>query len=412
MQKQFQFYSLYLTRFVASLGFITLLTLLPTYIETLGATGVVAGLFVTALGIGRTLAILPVGWAADRYDKRTVLLISLVSSAVAYALFTIVETSLGFILARTLQGLSVVGTGMVSLALVGDLARQDGRAKQIGKYNAWRMAAGVLGTLGAGALYELYGFRPIFVTLVVLFVLATLGIWLLVEADDTRINDFAFFDLALNERILTITSFRAQYAVSVTLARNWVPIFVGLSVARGGLSLSATAVGAVIAAEKFTNMLGQPITGRLSDYYGRGLFVALGGLSYGVVALLIPFAPAIGQYIGLSVTVPILGTVTAVFFVMLGLNGLLGLADSFREPASMALFADEGKDSGITSSFGIRALVWRPGALLAPLLGGYLMDAVGMEWVFYVSAAAALTGVVTFFGIVTVRYGVQELVRW
>jgi MFS family permease len=412
MRKQFQFYSLYLTRFVASLGFITLLTLLPTYIETLGATGVVAGLFVTALGIGRTLAILPVGWAADRYDKRTVLLISLVSSAIAYALFTIVETSFGFILARTLQGLSVVGTGMVSLALVGDLATQNERAKQIGKYNAWRMAAGVLGTLGAGALYDFYGFNPIFVTLVVLFILATLGIWLLVEADDTRIHDFAFFDLALNERILTITSFRAQYAVSVTLARNWVPIFVGISVARGGLALSATAVGAVIAAEKFTNMLGQPITGRLSDYYGRGLFVALGGLGYGLVALSIPFAPAMGQYLGISATVPILGTVPAVFFVMVGLNGLLGLADSFREPASMALFADEGKDSGITSSFGIRALVWRPGALLAPLFGGYLMDAVGMEWVFYVSAAAALTGVVTFFGIVTVRYGIRELVRW
>jgi MFS family permease len=301
---------------------------------------------------------------------------------------------------------------MVSLALVGDLATHGERAKQIGKYNAWRMAAGVVGTLGAGALYDFYGFNPVFVTLVVLFIFATLSIWLFIEADDTRIHDFAFFDLALNERILTITSFRVQYAVSVTLARNWVPIFAGLSVARGGLALSATAVGAVIAAEKFTNMLGQPITGRLSDYYGRGLFVALGGMSYGFIALSVPFAPAIGRYIGISATVPILGTVPAVFFVMLGVNGLLGLADSFREPASMALFADEGKNSGITSSFGIRALVWRPGALLAPLLGGYLMDTVGMGWVFYVSATAALTGVVTFFGIVTIRYGARELLRW
>jgi hypothetical protein len=96
------------------------------------------------------------------------------------------------------------------------------------------MAAGVSGTLGAGALYDFYGFNPIFVTLVVLFVLAIVSIWLLVETDETRIHEFAFFDLALNERILTITSFRAQYAVSVTLARNWVPIFVGLSVVRAG----------------------------------------------------------------------------------------------------------------------------------------------------------------------------------
>jgi MFS family permease len=412
MRRRFRFYPLYLTRFVGSLGFITLLTLLPTYIETLGATGVVAGLFVTALGVGRTIAIVPVGWAADRYDKRLVLLLSLTSSAVAYSLFTLVDTSVGFILARTLQGLSVVGTGMVSLALVGDIATKGERANQIGKYNSWRMAAGITGTLGAGALYDLYGFDPIFAVLVVLFVLAIVTVWLFVEADETRIEGFAFFDLALNDRILTITSFRAQYAVAVTLTRNWVPIFVGLSVARGGLALSATAVGTVIAAEKFTNMLGQPLTGRLSDTYGRGLFVAVGGASYGLVGLTIPFAPAIGRRLGLSLTVPVLGTVPAVFFVMLGLNGLLGLADSFREPASMALFADEGKGNGIASSFGIRGLVWRPGALLAPLLGGYLMDGVGMEWVFFVGGAAALTGAATFVGVVSRRYGTRELLRW
>jgi MFS family permease len=411
MADRYEFYPLYLTRFVGSLGFITLLTLLPRYIETLGATGVVVGLFVTALGVGRTVALVPLGWAADRYDKRTILLVSLALSAVSYALFTLVTSSAGFILARTLQGLSVVGTGMVSLALVGDLAPSDGRANHIGKYNAWRMAAGIVGTLGAGALYDLYGFDPIFAALVAMFVLAVVGVWLLVDPDESSAG-FAFFDLALNERILTITSFRAQYAVSVTLVRNWVPIFVGVSVARGGLALSTAAVGVAVAAEKFTNMLGQPVAGRVSDRYGRGLFVALGGGAYGLVALAIPFAPAVGEALGLSASVPVLGTVPGVFFVVVALNGLLGFADSVREPASMALFADEGKGSGITSSFGIRGLVWRPGALLAPLLGGVLMDSVGMQWVFVVGGVTALTGVLTFFGIVSWRYGPRELARW
>jgi MFS family permease len=412
MSDRYRFYPLYLTKFVGSLGFITLLTLLPTYIEQLGATGIVVGLFVTSLGIGRTLAIVPIGWAADRYDKRAILLASLALSAVSYGLFTIVDTSLGFVLARGLQGLSVVGTGMVSLALVGELASDEDRANQIGKYNSWRMAAGIVGTLGAGALYEFYGFDPIFAALVALFLLAFLGVWLMLDGDDSTVEGFAFFDLALNERILTITSFRAQYAVSVTLVRNWVPIFAGVSVARGGLTLGATAVGAVIAAEKFTNMLGQPITGRYSDRYGRGLFVALGGTVYGLVALAVPLAPAIGERLSVSMSLPVLGSVPPVFFVMVGLNGLLGVADSVREPASMALFADEGKGNGITSSFGIRGLVWRPGALAAPLVGGYLMDAMGMAWVFLVGGGAALTGVATFLGIVTTRHGVRELTRW
>ncbi len=407
-----RFYPLYLTRFAGSLGFITLLTLLPNYIEQLGATGVVAGLFVTALSVGQTLAIVPVGWAADRFDKRAVLLVSLGLSTLAYALFPFVESSLGFILARTLQGLGIVGTGLVSLALVGDLAGRADRARQIGKYNAWRMAAGILGSLGAGVTVDLLGFDPIFAALVALFGLTIVAVRLLVPADDTRIAGFPFTDLAVNERILTVSSFRAQYAVAVTLVRNWVPIFAGLSVARGGLALSGLAVGTVVAAEKFTNMVCQPVTGWLSDRHGRGLFVALGGAAYGLVALAVPLAPAIGAWLGWSPTLPVVGSVPAVLVALVCLNGLLGVADSVREPASMALFADEGKGSGIASSFGVRRLVWRPGTLLAPLLGGYLMDGVGIAWVFLVGGAAALTGVWTFVGVIALREGPAALVRW
>ena len=78
----------------------------------------------------------------------------------------------------------------------------------------------------------------------------------------------------------------------------------------------------------------------------------------------------------------------------------------------MALFADEGKDSGITSSFGVRGLVWRPGASSAPLLCGYLLDSVGMSWVFVVAGVTALTGVVVFWGIISVRHGPRALSDW
>jgi MFS family permease len=209
-----------------------------------------------------------------------------------------------------------------------------------------------------------------------------------------------------------MTSFRAQYAVSVTLVRNWMPIFVGLSVARGGLALTATAVGVVVAAENFTDMLCQPVTGRLSDRYGRGLFVGVGGGIYGLLALAFPLVPAAGAVLDVSVSVPVRGTVPGAIFLAVALNTLLGVADAVREPASMALFADEGKDSGITSSFGVRGLVWRPGALLAPLLGGYLMDSVGMEWVFVVAGVTALTGVVAFWGIISLQHGPRALADW
>ena len=387
------------------------MSLLPQFIQQLNASGVLIGLFITALGVGRTVALVPLGWAADRYDKRTVLLISLGISTLAYVLFSFVTSSVTFLAARTLQGLGLVGTGVVALALVGELAPAGDRANYIGKFNSWRMAAGIVGTIGANALYTYFGFDPIFLIISILFVVATVSIWWFVDSDDTS-SGFAFLDLAFNDRIVTITTFRAQYAVAVTLVRKWVPIYVGLTAAKGGLGLAPIAVGTVLAAEKFTNMLAQPYTGSLSDRHGRALFVFVGGGCYGAVALLLPFAPEIGSTVGLTGSIPLLGSMPAVFFVAIVLNGLLGIADSIREPASMALFADEGEGDGITSSFGIRGLVWRPGALLAPILGGYLMSTYGMDWVFFLGSAAAFSGILVFYGVLSVRHDARALYRW
>ena len=78
----------------------------------------------------------------------------------------------------------------------------------------------------------------------------------------------------------------------------------------------------------------------------------------------------------------------------------------------MALFADEGAGAGIASSFGIRNLLWLPGSILAPMVGGYLMTGAGMAWVFYLGGAAALSGALTMLGVLVRRHGRGALSQW
>lgn len=411
-EERLEFGSLYLTKFATSFGTITLITLLPTYIDLLNPSGIAIGLFITGISIARTIGVVPLAWAGDRYDKRMLLLVALGISTVAYLLFPLVDSSFGFILARILQGFGVLGTGLLGLAIVGELASKDTRANYIGKYNSFRFAAGIAGTLGAGAIYDFYGFTPVFGLLAGLLVIATVSVWWFIDPDETSVTGFTFGDLAFNRRIITMSSFRAQYAVAVMLVRRWVPILVGVSAMRGGLGLSAFVVGLVIASEKFTNMLLQPHTGRLSDEYGRALFVMIGGTAYGLVALAIPFTPTVGEALGLSMTLPVLGTIPGALPLIIILNALLGVADSFREPASMALYADEGEGSGITSSIGIRSIVWRPGGLGAPILGGWLMTNVGMDVVFFLGGAAALSGVLTMLALLSYNNGQVTITKW
>ena len=427
--RKLQFYALYLTRFAGGFGVVTLLTLLPKFIDYLEPTavtvlgfslsaGFVIGMYTTGFTLAQTVAVVPLAWAGDRFDKRLVLVGSMGLGVVAYALFPLADLSLSFILARGLQGVAVTGAGLMSLALVGEIADTGTRANKIGKANASRFAASIIGAATAGGLYDYFGadgdaFTPIFALITAILAVATLLAWLSLSPDETRIHGFPFSDLAFNRRIISLTSFRAQYAVAVTLVRTWVPIYAGVTAASGGLGYGALAVSLTIIAEKFCNMVLQPHTGRISDGYGRALFIFFGGGLYGLVALAVPFSPAIGTALGLPTALPFLGPLTPAFLPLVGLSGLLGVADSFREPASMALFADEGTDDGgVASSFGIRELVWRPGSVVAPLLGGYLMTEVGMEWVFYVGGAAAVTGVVTFLGVLSYFHGPTALTEW
>ncbi|MFB6120166.1 MAG: MFS transporter [Halobacteriaceae archaeon] len=389
-------WALYLARFANSLGLAAILTLLGQLIGFYGAEGVMVGLFVTGLTATQAIAVVPLAWLGDRFDKRAVLLGGLGLGAAAYLVFGSVTTSGGFVVGRAVQGIAVTATGLMTLALVGELSAADDRANNIGRLNSVRFAGAIVGSAFGGVVFPLYGPEGVFVPLAVLMGLSLAATWRYTEPDTTTVEGFAFFDLALSDRILSITGFRAQYAVAVTLVRNWVPIFAGASAARGGLAYAGIALTLVVTAEKFTNMLCQPYTGRLSDRFGRAPFVLVGGACYGLVALAVPFAPAIGESLGLPESYGILGPLSAAFLPLVALNGLLGVADSLREPASMALFADEGSDGdGIASSFGVRSLVWRPGSVLAPMAGGYLMATYGTASVFYAGALAAFSGVLT-----------------
>ena len=419
-----QFWALYVTRFAEGFGFITLITLLGPYINTLdpqGTTilgltvsaGFIIGMYTTGFTLAQTAAVVPLAWAGDRFDKRTVLLWVLAVGAGVYALFPLVDSSASFIAIRALQGVVVTGAGLMTLSLVGQIADVGTRADKIGKANAASFAASILGSLSAGGIYDAFGFGPVFTIIAALMVVAWVITWLVLDADDTRVEGFPFTDLAVNRKLITISTFRVQYAFAVTMVRTWVPIYAGTAMASGGLGVAGVAIAVTVTAEKATNMVGQLFTGRLSDGYGRSLFVFAGGGAYGLIAICIPLAPGVGTALGTDVTLPVLGDLPPAYLPLVALSGLLGVADSFREPASMALFADEGTDEGgVASSFGIRELVWRPGSVAGPLIAGWLMVEVSMGAVFYVGGAFALTGVLAFLAILLRDHGRDALTTW
>ncbi len=366
-REETRFIPLYIARFSIALGITMLLNFIAIYADLYDASGFWIGMFTTSFTTVQLVTLLPIGWISDRFNKKIILLVGLGTLALSYIGFIFVGGVISLTVARILQGIGFAAAGTTCLAITGELAPKETRGKIIGTSNASRLLSSALGSVMGGWMLQIWGFTLPYTLLVILTVVSGILTYVFVEEDESRIQGLTFKIHARNRRIQSITWFRTAYAFSVMMVRTYVPVF-----ARLALSLSALQIGVILAAEKIVNMFLQRYSGKISDRIGRFSMLFLGGSTYAIGAIFIPFQKS--------------------FWALLAINGFMGLADAFREPASMALFADEGRGSGIASSFSIRSLIWQPGAIIGPMIGGGLMEWLGFGYVFWLASGFTVFG--------------------
>ncbi len=366
-------FGLYLVSFTNALGSQTLVTLIPEYASIFRASPYWIGAFTTAFALAGTIVVLPAGWLSDRIGKATILRWALGISIVSYVMFLFVGDELAFTVARTVQGIGITAGAMTSLALVGEIAGDDERGRLIGTFNSIRNMSGAVGAAAAGWMLGAFG---LLAPNLVLILVSTTALILLIKSreldryDVSRAQGFPFALLARNRTIQAMAAFRTMYGFGVVMTRTFVPIYAGLT-----LGLSPFLVGLTISAEQTMNMLFQRFTGSLSDRFGRLPMVTLGGILYALGLLLL--------------------TTRNSGYGLIAVNASLGFADAVREPASMAAFADEGKRTGsVASAFSMRQMLWRPGMILAPMIGGSVMAGFGILYVFYLALAFTVAAVI------------------
>jgi multidrug resistance protein len=136
-----------ITAFVDMLGLAMIIPLLPFYATKLGASNTIVGVLIAAFSIAQ-LASAPLwGKFSDRYGRRPALLVGLLISAVAYAIFAYAATLWLLLLSRIVQGLGGGTIGVVQ-AYVADASAEKDRAKGLG----WLSAATSLGAVDGPAI--------------------------------------------------------------------------------------------------------------------------------------------------------------------------------------------------------------------------------------------------------------------
>ncbi len=404
------------TAFARSQAYSTVLIALALYADQFGTTGVVEGLFGTAFAAVQLLIVLPLGRQVDTGNAKRWLLGGLVLNVLVFVAFVFVGSPTHVILVRIAQGIGASVLWITGSTVVGTIAPDDENGRWLGSYNQVGAFSSLAGDVVGGYLLYTQGFTATYVVLsgvtLVAFVLVFTSL-----RDDPG-GGSARPDETLAESVATIRTLLARpllralvvFRLSFSVGKMAVILFLPI-LARTEFGITALAIGWILAGGKLTKALTQGYVGDLSDRLGRKpLFVVVGALGYGLGTALIPLS-----YVAEGQLTPIrfvafgqqqhLG---GAFVALFGAYMVLGVADSIRLPASMALFTEEGEaHDAVASAFSLRSISWKVGQVAGPVLIGVIIDTVSVTVAFYTAAGFIVAASLAFWGLVR-RAGVAE----
>jgi MFS transporter, DHA1 family, staphyloferrin B biosynthesis exporter len=166
------FYVLWSGQFISIAGLTVLVPLLPFYMKELGATSMQSVQFWSGLALAApavSLAIMSPIWGklGDRFRRKWMVVRALVALCVCLLLMATATSPLQFLVIRVIQG-AFGGIVDASSAFVSMEAPKDERGKALGNLQSAEAAGALVGPLLGGILVDLWGFRPLLLTMGIL----------------------------------------------------------------------------------------------------------------------------------------------------------------------------------------------------------------------------------------------------
>ena len=142
---------------------------------------------ISMYAIGRFLADIPTGIAADRLGRKPTILFSLVVTGASSILFPVTSDYLQLSLAAVLLGIGTTGAGQAPLALAMDASISEPKGLSMGLYRLFGDVGFIVGPIALGLIADYYGLRmPFYFTALLVFINAFLILLLAEETYSKR----------------------------------------------------------------------------------------------------------------------------------------------------------------------------------------------------------------------------------
>lgn len=400
--KNREFIALASTAFARSQAYSTILIALALYADMFQTTSTVEGLFGTAFAIVQLFIVLPLGRYIDTRNSKRILLFGLLLNIVVFVGFMFVETVTQVILVRVLQGTAASILWLTGMTVVGEISEDGSRGLWIGTYNQVGALSSLVGDIFGGLLLYLYGFQETYIALSVVTLGAFVSVLLFLRdnpggrKDPEDSSGRETIEMLLGRSaIKALVFFRLSFSVGKMAVITFLPIY-----AYTEFGINPFVVGGIMAGGKLTKSITQ---GKVGDWTDRventHRFILAGALVYALGTALIPLAGFANVYIP-DMTVNALGeemVLPGAFFVLFAAYAVLGIGDSLRLPASMALFVGEGEQfDAVASSLSLRSIAWKVGQVGGPVFIGMIWDATSVLVAFWFAAGFIVVSSVVF----------------
>ena len=401
-----------LVMFSSGADMLVMTPILPQICQELGVSVELGGQWVTGFAAATAIFALVFGPISDRFGRRPVLLLGLITQALGTGLCGMAEQYETLFAARALAG---AGSGLLvtsTTSFVGDHFPVEKRAVAMGYVMGGFFLSLILGVPAGAALAGFFGWSMMFLVFATKSILALVLVVAflpkpafekLASSLTLRSAAAGYAALLRSKKVVGIMVMSACIGISMTMfavySSPWLEATFGLDTTERGM---VYAVGGPAA------LIGGPLAGRLSNVFGRVMLVVAGSLLMGAMQLLIPFSDRAGAQIASRLgadidtfahfgdvawplTVP---TLIVFFFIM--------LAGSSRSAPFQTLALEVVPSDQRGAVAALRNGIGQGGRALGAALGGIL-------WAAYPSASDAYATVciaaalVTLVGIISLR---------
>ena len=355
---------------------------LPKYLEALGASTPIIGLFGTAEDFFDAVYQYPGGWIADHLGRRRAFLIFITLSSAGYVvyLFSSWWPFLFVALALVMAWQSMASPAI--FAVIGDSLPRERRAMGFTLQSILKRLPIVIAPILGGALIASQGtLKGVHTGLLITLALAAMTVLLVLKLnvtidppETTNIHGvWCSFHSALKRLLISDIIIRTCEGMTGVLTILYVTNVAGFSTARYGM---------LIAIQMITSILVYIPAGKIADRIGRKPFVIATFLSFALFPVAI---------------------IVASNFILLVLAFVIGGLREIGEPARKAMIVDFAKENVRARSVGLYYLVRSLSITPAAAIGGLLWK-ITPQAPFIIAGIIGVLGTLVFAATVEERY--------